>query len=865
MTRRGAVGLISAGCALATGLAFVAPGAQAAPKPSLVTGHGRVNPQHVADHGVARTAGRTSVTLGLTAHDPATVARLGHESHVRGVSRVRQLASALATPRAESAVKAWLSSHGLTVDATSSVAVTASGPTALVATLFPTTAASRTAASRTTVASRPSAAVIPSVLGNLVDYALLSSTPRHLAQPLMARPHVGPAGASATYLTGALGRSTYGIPSTAATTDGKLITIATLQFSGWDATNLTSFAAAKGLPDPVASSYYQAISVDGADPTTPSGNGNDIEVALDQETLLDIAPQAVQIAYVAPNSDQGWVDGINAVTADALNNTAGLRYTALSISWGLCEAYWTSPGISAVHTALTNLVAAGVTVFVAAGDSGAYDCSKAGSPDNALAVDYPASDPNVLAVGGLTTDFTGPAESVWWDTTAANVAGYAGGGGGGGLSQMWPQPSWQANSGTAVGDGSSRLLPDISLDADPTTGEQILDGSWQVVGGTSLAAPLAAATLTDLQIIDGADSSYGLGNIAPNLYAAPDTAFRDTVAGGNGGWSATVGYDLASGLGAPLWTNLDSALLGAPNMSTPATSKSRAVSVTTSSPAGMSYTGYRGGVGVGTEPATCDATGASSTPPATITTPADGTFVLWLVASTDYGHCYIAESTTIVDTVAPRTSTLSASVVPLSAPRITWHWASTDPSPASGIHHFHVVVTRADNSAVVFSGNAGTALVTSGVPGVTYFARVQAVDRAGNTGPVAVGRATVPYPATTLRYSTGWVRRSDVGAPGGRAEQTSKAGASATLRVRASFIIVYGLALPSGGLAAAYVDGRLVATLNLHATVAKPAVGYVIARFASVGPHTVVIRALGRHAAGASGNTVILEALLARG
>jgi kumamolisin len=98
-------------------------------------------------------------------------------------------------------------------------------------------------------------------------------------------------------------------------------------------------------------------------------------------------------------------------------------------------------------------------------------------------------------------------------------------------------------------------VPDIALNGDPNTGEQIFVrnsvdtlGHWLQVGGTSMSSPLAAAMLTDLQIAHGAATSYGLGNISPNLYQADASAFRDVTTGSNGFFQDGTGYDAASGL-----------------------------------------------------------------------------------------------------------------------------------------------------------------------------------------------------------------------------------------------------------------------------------------------------------------------------
>jgi hypothetical protein len=678
----------------------------------------------------------------------------------------------------------------------------------------------------------------------------------------VARPHLQPA--VTTTLTGPTARSIYDVPAASLTADAQHITVATVQFSGWDASNLTSFATSRGLPDPVASHQYQSVSVDGASATTAVGGG-DLEVALDQETILDTAPLADQVAYIAPNSDQGFVDAVNAVTNDALHNTAGLTYTALSISWGGCESSWSSSGMNAVHTALQNLVAAGITVFASSGDSGAYDCSQSDAPDNTLDVDYPASDPNVIGVGGLTTTFAGPAESAWWDTSAATGTGYLGDGGGGGVSGTFAQPGWQQAAGNAVGHTSGRLVPDISLDADPATGEAVYDGGWYLVGGTSLAAPLAASTLTDLQAADGTGTSAALGNIAPNLYGATAASFRDTTSGTNGAYAAQAGYDLATGLGAPLWSSLGTALLGAPVLHAAFYSPSRSVPISLVVPTGMIYAGYRVGVGTSTEPATCDATGTSPTPPSTIDVPADGTWTVWVVAYAA-GHCYVSESIARVDTVAPVASGLSVNISPFAGGRQVWFFSASDPAPSLGIDRYTVTVARADTGHVVLDqviSRPVTAL--AGIPGVTYVAHVTAIDNAGNTSRVLTSRVTMPWTPSVLRYSRGWVHRTDRNAPGRRFYQSGKAKASASFTVRTSAITVYGLKQKAGGLAYVYVDGRRVATLNFYNRVTSSLIPVTVARYRTVGTHTLTIRVLGAHARGATGNLVTLEALVTRG
>jgi hypothetical protein len=123
----------------------------------------------------------------------------------------------------------------------------------------------------------------------------------------------------------------------------------------------------------------------------------------------------------------------------------------------------------------------------------------------------------------------------------------------------------------ASSNGWCREVPDVSADADPTTGYIIYwngqggdptsPQGWQAVGGTSAAAPLWAALLADA---DSSSACHGsaVGFADPALYSAASSAygnyFNDVTSGNNdftgtngGLYPAGPGYDMASGLGTP--------------------------------------------------------------------------------------------------------------------------------------------------------------------------------------------------------------------------------------------------------------------------------------------------------------------------
>jgi hypothetical protein len=516
-------------------------------------------------------------------------------------------------------------------------------------------------------------------------------------------------------IDGPTARSVYDAPSGQAPNGDTEPTVATIELSGWDDTGLTEYASAVGLPDPVATGQYTAISVDGADPTQPDGTGGNDEVALDQEALLATAPYLGQRAYFAPNiGPSGIVDALNQVATDALDASHDYyNLAAVSISWGQCEASWLPNEVDALDQAVVNALAAGVTVFAASGDNGAYDCPDDPSP----AVDMPASDPSVVGVGGITLVSPGsfPVETAWYDPTD-------GSGSGGGVSNIWLEPDYQKGQVTADG----RVVPDIALDADPSTGFTFVeDGQVQSAGGTSLATPLAAGTFADLLATQGFDS--GIGDILPNLYSAPASDFRDITTGQNGAYNATTGYDAVTGLGAPLWNRLTDSLLGYPTLHAPIYSRSRSIPVQVSVPQGMHYSSWE--VGTGTEPSYCLSTPTSTSPPTSIRAPSDGKVKVWVAGDTDGGWCFSDAATVTVDSVQP-SARLAATV---RHGRLLASWSVTDATPSSGLTPVTISLRIPGRGQLAQS--QFTSVHVASIPvrrGTTYLLTLTVHDHAGN-------------------------------------------------------------------------------------------------------------------------------------
>lgn len=334
---------------------------------------------------------------------------------------------------------------------------------------------------------------------------------------------------------------------------GAGITVATVQFDAWYPSDATTYASAAGIP--LGARQITTVPLPGSN-SLPDGSGGDQEVALDVEALLATAPKAAQRVYVAPNTAAGAIAVYNKIA----DEVAAGQIQVVSTSWGRCEASYPAQLLPQLAAPIDRLVGSGGTIFAASGDNGAYDCAAAAHPDGRLAVDFPASLPSVVAVGGtrLTRGGGVYAETGWGQapTTTADAT-YAGVGSGGGTSAVFARPAYQSSVNAS---GAGRAVPDVSALADASSGFGAYStsaGGWRSFGGTSLGAPMWAGHLASALSTDGRSS--GIGDIHAALYAAP-SAFRDITSGANGHYSAAPGYDQVTGLGSPQWTALYTAL-----------------------------------------------------------------------------------------------------------------------------------------------------------------------------------------------------------------------------------------------------------------------------------------------------------------
>ena len=380
---------------------------------------------------------------------------------------------------------------------------------------------------------------IPEELDGVIEAVLgLDNRPQARAHFRMksskTRRRSRPAQAAATSFTPVQLAALYDFPQG----DGKGECIGLIELGGgYQPQDIQNYFSGLGLSPPTVT----AVSVDQAT-NQPTGdpNGPDGEVMLDIEVAGAIAPAAAIAVYFAPNTDAGFLDAVTTAIHDEVR-----KPSVVSISWGGPESTWTQQSMSAMDQAFQAAAAMGVTVCIAAGDSGSTD----GVSDGNNHVDFPASSPNVLACGGTSLQASGTtivSEVVWNDGNPASGAG------GGGVSTFFALPTWQQGLDTTDAEGNrsplaNRGVPDVAADADPQTGYEVLvDGTSAVYGGTSAVAPLWAGLIARINALTGRSAGF----MNPALYGRP-AALHDITQGNNGGFEASPGWDACTGLGSP--------------------------------------------------------------------------------------------------------------------------------------------------------------------------------------------------------------------------------------------------------------------------------------------------------------------------
>jgi subtilase family serine protease len=322
------------------------------------------------------------------------------------------------------------------------------------------------------------------------------------------------------------------------------------QGDGFSRSALRSSALCFGLPE----MSFKRVPVPGLSTALPVGDEGNLDVQVVQAVLA--ADSRVSVIEAASFDLRDHLTWATVYAQKSLPDAA-------TTSYGFCERQLRSlpPGaLELTQSVLLRLGLAGTTVMAASGDRGSSDCvnNATGKGPRRKAVGYPGTSPYVLAIGGsridLTPENTRSSEVVWNATKLGAPLGPQDTAGGGGVSRIFDRPWWQ-DSRTKT---SGRVVPDISAHSAGAPGWPLisLDDKGQPivapVGGTSAASPFVAATVA----LIAAKQKRPFGLIAPTLYALPQSALLDITKGtndlfGQGCCQAKVGFDKASGLGAP--------------------------------------------------------------------------------------------------------------------------------------------------------------------------------------------------------------------------------------------------------------------------------------------------------------------------
>ncbi|WP_275906263.1 protease pro-enzyme activation domain-containing protein [Burkholderia semiarida] len=428
-------------------------------------------------------------------------------------------------------VKTYLASKGFAniKVAGNNMIVEADAPAGVISNVFQTTLVPVAMADGTTTHINTAPETVPAAIGGVVRGVLGLDTATRL------RPNFVRASNTAAALT------SNASPTTSAVTVGHNPTDFPRIYSAGSAptaANITVGIIAEGdvtqsvidLATFESNNHLPAVPVSVIHAGLSSGDTSaTMEWSLDSQTIVGMSGGLKQLNFYVARSF-AWSDMALAINRAVTDNTARV----INMSIGGCEN-WAPTAV--IDTLFQLAVAQGQTFSVSSGDSGsvAYGCS-------GTSVQYPATSPYVVAVGGTTLYTNGNgsyAGETAWDSS------------GGGISGIEPIPSWQSNV-PALKGRAFRGMPDIAFDADPNSGEAVVvGGQLEIVGGTSLSAPLFAATWA--RMLSGACAT-NLGFAAPALYNAPVTmpsAFRDITYGSNGAYSAGAGWDFVTGWGTP--------------------------------------------------------------------------------------------------------------------------------------------------------------------------------------------------------------------------------------------------------------------------------------------------------------------------
>jgi tripeptidyl-peptidase I len=334
---------------------------------------------------------------------------------------------------------------------------------------------------------------------------------------------------------------------------GNSMAVAEFQFQYYDDADLADFSSACGVT-------VQVDTVIGGNKPAVCTSGGCVEALLDIEYIGAIGyPIPLTTIYSSTFSLLAWVDQVISMTNPPLVN---------SVSYGNDEVQQTSNDYM-YETNTQFMVAAGLglSILFAAGDQGVWGRT---GVSTTFHPDFPAGCPWVTAVGGtnFATKSTIGEESTW-DC------------GGGGFSDTFPIPSWQASEvsnyftvaasvlpAPTFYNSTGRGYPDVSALGGQTNPYCVAYSGSKFGGvyGTSASCPVVAGIIAQLNNDRLAAGKSSLGFLNQIIYANPQ-CFNDVNdlsqnnCGSGTGFSATTGWDAATGHGSPNYACLQKVVL----------------------------------------------------------------------------------------------------------------------------------------------------------------------------------------------------------------------------------------------------------------------------------------------------------------
>jgi kumamolisin len=324
-------------------------------------------------------------------------------------------------------------------------------------------------------------------------------------------------------------------------------TVAIIQFGVDTDEDLAVFDAAFGITGPPV----ERIAVGDGLADAPADFAT--EAVLDTQVVRAAAPGA-QILVFGADVTAGFSDVVDAIVADG-------RARIASLSYGQCfaDGYVSQSSLDAGALSFQRAAEAGVSIFAASGDWGAFSCHAFVKSDPQVSTFWPSCANNIVSVGGtflrVHDDGSYREEIGWQDYLVTS-------GTGGGLNPQEARPDFQTGVPGIDNDRSNgkRQCPDVAASADPDTGYLIFETDpdlgpvWKMIGGTSAAAPMWAGSMALVQQYAAQQGIEQLGFLNPLFYriaASTPGAFHDVTRGGNLLDTSVAGWDYATGLGSP--------------------------------------------------------------------------------------------------------------------------------------------------------------------------------------------------------------------------------------------------------------------------------------------------------------------------